>query len=388
MKNMQAKLFIILLFLIKILFAKDTIYYDNNWKKTTKNNSSYFRPLPFQKNGNVYLVRDYYKNGNLQMQAYVLDKDDDSSFVGDVFYYNIDGVDKRVESFINNSKTKELIYYNHKGKLWQKNLYNDEGEISKIEVFKDAKIIASGIIKEKKLEGSFIRIPSDFYLTPEMLKEGSIMIGGSGNPEFRTFLNFSEIIFWENGNKAKEVKYSRKSDNSFDISTTYWNENGVLVPEETIDQKGYTTNVYFTYHLKNGFAKSYKLKRKSYANTFLTVENYDVDGNLDQKLIYKNYKPYDGFFVDYEDGRFLKTATLKEGIYIDEFIVKNRDNIEISRGIYKDSKPFSGTFITDVYGEKGFAYYLINNYVDGVISGKQQEFDSHFKLLKEYEINN
>ncbi|MDO3385971.1 hypothetical protein QWI17_08995, partial [Gilvimarinus sp. SDUM040013] len=102
------------------------------------------------------------------------------------------------------------------------------------------------------------------------------------------------------------------------------------------------------------------------------------DGNLIQKLIYKNERPYDGVFVDYKDGVFLKTATLKEGIYIDELIVKNRDNIELSRGIYKDGKPFSGTFITDVYGEKGFSYYLINNYVDGVISGKQQEFDIYF----------
>lgn len=366
--NIQFKLFILFIFLTKFLSAQDTIYYDQDWKKTTKNNSSYFRPLPFKKSGNVYLVRDYYKNGNLQMQGYILNKDDDSSFVGDVFYYRMDGLDKRVTSFINNSKTKELIYYNNQGKLWQKVLYNDAGEISKIEIFKDEKIVTSGIIENKKLEGNFIRIPSDFYLTPEIIKNGPIMIGGSSNPEFRTLHNFSQIIFWENGNKAKEVKYSRKSDALFDISTTYWDENGVLVPEESIDRKGYTTNVYFTYYLKNGFAKSYEIKRKSYAKTFVTIENYDMDGNLIQKLIYKNERPYDGVFVDYKDGVFLKTATLKEGIY-------------------KDGKPFSGTFITDVYGEKGFSYYLINNYVDGVISGKQQEFDIYFKLLKEYEIN-
>ena len=45
-----------------IIKAQDTIYFDKNWEVTTKDNHSFYRPLPLKKLGNLFLLRDFYKN--------------------------------------------------------------------------------------------------------------------------------------------------------------------------------------------------------------------------------------------------------------------------------------------------------------------------------------
>ena len=48
---------------------KDTLYFDRQWKPTTRQNHEYYR-LHLEKTGKLSLIIDYYKNGNMQMQGY------------------------------------------------------------------------------------------------------------------------------------------------------------------------------------------------------------------------------------------------------------------------------------------------------------------------------
>lgn len=65
-----------------------TIYYDSNWKKTTKDNASYYRTVAEQPGGKYY-AQDHYLNGHLQMTGYYTCASlDDSCQTGPVVYYD------------------------------------------------------------------------------------------------------------------------------------------------------------------------------------------------------------------------------------------------------------------------------------------------------------
>jgi hypothetical protein len=48
---------------------KDTIYYNKTWSNTTKDKAVFYRPLPLEQKDTLYVVKDYYKNGALQMEG-------------------------------------------------------------------------------------------------------------------------------------------------------------------------------------------------------------------------------------------------------------------------------------------------------------------------------
>ncbi|WP_298319315.1 hypothetical protein [uncultured Aquimarina sp.] len=79
----------------KAFAQKDTIWYNEKWQVTSKEGSAFYRP-PVSKKGDLYLIKDYYKNGKLQMQGTSAEKDNDF-WEGTVTWYNEDG--KVLQSF-------------------------------------------------------------------------------------------------------------------------------------------------------------------------------------------------------------------------------------------------------------------------------------------------
>ena len=120
-----------LLLLSVTSFAQDTIYFDKDWKPSTKNNYSFYRPIPLKKVGDLVLLKDYYKNGTLQFQGYIY-PNDENKYVGDVFWYDENGFDNGFRQNLNKSSQKELTYYNPNGSVWKKITYDKSGEKSKI----------------------------------------------------------------------------------------------------------------------------------------------------------------------------------------------------------------------------------------------------------------
>ena len=90
-KHTNALLLLLVSFSTQIGFShtnqdKDTLYYDSNWKESTKDNYEYYRALPLKTTGSLSLIVDYYKNGKMQMQGYAY-TDSLNIFVGDVYWY-------------------------------------------------------------------------------------------------------------------------------------------------------------------------------------------------------------------------------------------------------------------------------------------------------------
>jgi hypothetical protein len=81
-------LFIIFVFSNSKIIAQDVIYFDEKWRKTTKDSAYFYRPKPLKFNAkevlgyklkyidSIFQIKDYYiKNDSLQFQGYAIDED-------------------------------------------------------------------------------------------------------------------------------------------------------------------------------------------------------------------------------------------------------------------------------------------------------------------------
>lgn len=96
-------LIVFFLFSLKVSAQNDTIFFDQNWKKATKDAALYYRIKPLQnkdkpscsfqsrKYSSLYIINDYYlKNNKLQFEGYSTDPDGEY-LSGPAKWYNEDG---------------------------------------------------------------------------------------------------------------------------------------------------------------------------------------------------------------------------------------------------------------------------------------------------------
>ncbi|MGJ8745493.1 toxin-antitoxin system YwqK family antitoxin [Polaribacter sp.] len=91
MKTSTVLLVLVVGFLTSSLTAQETVWFDSNWKITTKKKAAYYRPSP-QKKDNGYWIVDYYISGKKQMEGLstVLEPNKEK-FVGFVNYFYENG---------------------------------------------------------------------------------------------------------------------------------------------------------------------------------------------------------------------------------------------------------------------------------------------------------
>lgn len=140
---MKNKTLIYLLFIIATIHnsfsqsstKKDTLYFNSDWKETTKENHAFYRPLPLKTIDSLSLIQDFYKNGNMQMQGYVYTNNEDK-FAGDVYWYSKKGDDASNDQYINTTN-KPLTYYHHNGNVWKTNTYKNTLKVGTVKLYND-----------------------------------------------------------------------------------------------------------------------------------------------------------------------------------------------------------------------------------------------------------
>lgn len=400
--------------------AQDAIYFDENWEITTKEKHSYYRPIPLKKLGNVFLLRDFYKNGNLQMQGYITDEKDESSYVGDIFWYDKNGLDESVVKYYNKTSTKELVYYYSDNSIWKKINYNNKGEKSKVTIYYKNKPLYSGTISDnKKYNGVFsIGLQDDYYLDSKKAEPidniakidtlpppPPILYVKDSSTENSVKGDYKTIIYWKNGKKAEEITYGYNDYQVHQKSQkTIWNQEGtqlfsidLLKRDQPKDYKE------FTYYKSFDFAQHINTE-KTYKNYQLVESKiYSIDGKLNKvekylngqliesndlsnnkKSTYKNGQPWDGEFEDNLGDRIL-IYNLVNGVKVNQEFVKDfKTNEIIYKGDYKDGKPWNGLFII----EKNGGLQLLQ-YKNGKQDGIQKVFTGYSDvIIEEYEMKN
>ncbi len=370
-----------------VLAQQDTLWYDVKWKKTTKENASFFRP-PVKAEGELYRVKDYYTSGVLQMNGVSKYKDKDF-WEGKVTWY-----------------TKE-------GKAYQEGTY-----------------------KNNKLDGTYISYIEDKEIV-STYKNG-IYLSGETNTNCGTYFIFFEKIedgyrrIYHNGN-LKGLRYEEYLDTEKRKKyVKYYDKDGEFIGESKILSNGNRTGqeAFYNYkpfslssiqyytksgarlgstvYYKNGNIREKFTQTPNYKSTYFNANGEEI-GSLTYTLKNSYLSPDNGtkyFFksnyyaskedtkdawlskiTTYENGKILKTVekyenqntksifTYKDGLnLLDVFYAE--DGKEISRLSYKDYKPYNGT---------RYGIDLKTTFVDGELIEEIKYYPktkTKFKVLK------
>ncbi|MCA5004417.1 hypothetical protein [Sphingobacterium bovistauri] len=428
MKKTKTVALTLILFAISNLYAQDTLYFDKMWNETNRANHTYYRLLPQKEMQDIYYVQDFYKNGNIQMQGYVL-KQNPKQYVGDVYWYDEQGFDDSYSQYENPTANKVLSYYHDDGKLWQKITYNDKGKKVEVKVYlNDKEIGFAKLVDNSYFVGSFsYREVERSYLSaldengyheaahiaqPYQDEENDYSEQKSKSNSNKTE-NYLINIFWKNGHKAAEQKVIyEESHNTKKSLERFWDQSGKLLSQVNhAEENFYTTpHVKYTYYTKNGIAYSVA-KQESYIGYNLDGPSihYAHDGTIKQQLnyddgrltkveifdnnkivqtnLYEEGKPYDGKFK------------INQNLYVNEFILNKgqkigretwqntEDGSYFSDGEYKNFKPWSGNFAI----EDSLDYTItLHNYKNGVLEGTQKKFPflTDRQPMETYEMKN
>ncbi|PQB09020.1 hypothetical protein BST83_01335 [Polaribacter filamentus] len=145
MKTSMSLIALVVWFLTTSVYAQEIVWFDSNWKVSTKEEATYYRPNPKKKDNGFWIV-DYYISGKVQME----------------------GFSKTSEANVEKFQGK-VNYFHENGKIFQKvNYVNGQPEGSFSEFFETGETQRIGKYKNGLREG----IWKTFY------KNGKIQSGG------------------------------------------------------------------------------------------------------------------------------------------------------------------------------------------------------------------
>lgn len=319
----------------------DTIYYNANWKKTTKPYAHFFRPIPQQNKDSLFLIKDYYINGTLQMEG-LSTSDTKDIFKGKVTWYTKNGTKSITRNYIN-------------GKL--------EGNV--ISYFKDGTVKTSGTYTNNTYHNGTFIYTCDCPFKVSKYKNGSITERLSFYKDTKTVAEkkyiqyFSEtkasVYFDKKGNKIANIDYINKSGN-------------YLEPKAgTIIHFSYTDD----YFVKDIIAKTIVSVKNDVKQEITTTP----DGKIIASGTRKDGYPFEGVFLN--KGTL---TTYKNG----ERDGEERcciDNSINTLGYYKNNTKFNGTF----YDKRK---RTITAYKNAALDGEKIVYDATFKIIASEQYKN
>ncbi|MCP2028175.1 antitoxin component YwqK of YwqJK toxin-antitoxin module [Flavobacterium sp. HSC-32F16] len=365
----------------------EPLYFDANWKTTTKENASFYRIQPSKKSGNLVLVEDFYINKTPQFQGYSF-QDNEDNYVGDVLWLDKNGFDSSFYQFYNFSAVSNLVYYYPSGKKFKTVQYkNGRKDGETIVYHEDGTVLMKGKYEGgRPVNGDFEEVINwDNYRLnksdneadreePIRMTEGMIIRDKNGSGKKREVIK--KKIFWLNSKQlAQEIWYDITSSNTEPFKQINYDKSGKIL--QTINEKDFekygrdiANGIVYDYYSQNKFAiavkseinykngqkngeatqyypngKVLKIVKYSEGEEQGDQIEYNPDGTIKAKRIYKNGQPFEGNF----DEKFASDLSINQnyskGLKEGEAIVKDESGSVVAKGVYKDEKPFNGTFV-------------------------------------------
>ncbi|SHH31138.1 Antitoxin component YwqK of the YwqJK toxin-antitoxin module [Flavobacterium johnsoniae] len=390
--------FLTLIFVFTTLFSfsqnMEPLYFDANWKTTTKENASFYRIQPSKKLGNLILVEDFYINKTPQFQGYSF-QDNEDNYVGDVLWLDENGFDSSFYQFYNFSAVSNLTYYYPSGKKLKTIQYkNGRKDGETILYHEDGSVLMKGKYDGgKPASGDFEEVLNweDYRLNkadnaadreePIRMTEGMIIRDETDKTKSRKIIK--KKIFWTASKQlAQEIWYDIANGNTEPFKQINYDKSGKIL--QTINENDFekygreiSNGVVYNYYFQNKFAVALKSKT-NYKNGQKNGEEiqyfpngkvlkivkysdgeeqgdqveYNSDGSIKAKRIYKNGQPFEGNFDERFASDLFINQNYNNGLIEGEAIVKDESGNIVAKGIYKDGKPFSGTFVVKTENEQ------------------------------------
>ena len=341
-------IFFILFSCCHLLFSqlKDTIYYNKYWNKSTKETAHFFRPMPLEKQHNLYLIKDYYGNGNIQMKAFSSKEKEDVFEGKTTWYYEKGGV--KTERHYENGKI-----------VGPEKSYFINGNLRSLGTYKNGTFF----------KGDFYTSDASEYKTMTY-KEGKLV---------------SKNSYYENSKKvASKILYTQ---NFVQDKTVYFDEIGDILAIIDHRNPSKLTKVYSSLSKNNNTKEVVFLIYEEEKDFKVEQVVKDKNQTIIAKGILENGRPYEGKFL-----KNYKLINYKEGIKDGEVISYNKKFEKVAKGIYNDGQQFSGKF-HELYSEE------IKTLEKGKVVAKQTKnkftgevyncvFDNYTPIEGDYQTSN
>jgi hypothetical protein len=176
MKNSYYLTIALCLFSFSLFAQNDTIWFDTNWKQTTKNNAAFFRAESAKK-GNGFWFEDYYISGVKQMEGLSFKKETEV-FDGTVKWYYENGKPSQVVNYKNGILDGNRKIYYENGKLKSESNYNkSKRDGVYIEYYDNGKLKETG----KYTNGLKKGVWKTYYTDGKIASEGNYKNGKKVN---------------------------------------------------------------------------------------------------------------------------------------------------------------------------------------------------------------
>ena len=226
---MKLKLILIIVTYFSIsqnIYGQSKTYFDKDWKTTTKDKAEFYRVLD-KKNDSLFHIKDFYINGNLQMEGYFSDLENET-------------LEEKIVWYTEEGKITHSANYK-KGVLnGQSIIYLKNGEIDYTTEYRNGKVYegvyAGGSYKQYYKEGKLIKqvefeAPNDF----RSLKT-------------RVFGTEKDTVYWMNNKNTKVLGIGIYPSSSSKIIEGLEIDNNFLIAVHTHYKNGKREGIQSVYY--------------------------------------------------------------------------------------------------------------------------------------------
>ncbi|QIY90517.1 toxin-antitoxin system YwqK family antitoxin [Chryseobacterium gallinarum] len=351
MKKLFTSAFLALVLSINA-YGQEKTYFDENWEKTTQDQMEYYRETTAK--GKLTLIKDFYKDGTLQMEGLASDTTPGSEvFEGKVTWYTPEGKIMNYATYSNGKQVGTSQSYDTAGRLIEEITYKADGTFSgKMLSYKDPEneyyynsittyensLPSKTIVYDEDIKGIRYEtiLGKDTNYETKYYGEKGKYIGSTSSGSGETLL----VDYYYNPMRVSKIeKY--KSDGTVKEGVIY-SKNGKILQEEKKNKKdGYKTT-YDESGKKIGHL-IYQYDKESDLHKVMDGEDYELSydySHISSVNVYKNGSLILNKLYD-DNGILVSEKTLKDEI-TQEIKYYSPEGALKSTVTYKDDMPYNG----------------------------------------------
>ncbi|HBV14901.1 membrane-binding protein [Chryseobacterium carnipullorum] len=358
MKKLFTSAILVLILSISV-GAQEKVYFDENWEKTTQDKMEFYRET--ENKGKLTLIRDFYKNGKLQMEGLASNTIPGSEvYEGKVIWYSPEGKILSTATFSGGKQIGPAQTFDEKGRPVEDLVYKADGTFKgKMYVYKDPELSSfynsvtiyensdtfKTIAYDEDIKGIRYEITTDSkgkYETKYYGDKGKHIGTSNANSSDDNLL----VEYYYHPMRVSKIE-KQKSDGTIKESIIY-SKNGKILQEEKKNKKdGYKTtydetgkkigNLTYVYEKESNYYKPQDGEDYQF--------NYDLSGYsvID---VYKNGSVVLNKYFD-EDGKLSSEKVVKDDM-IHEIKYYHPDGRLKGALTYKDDMPYTGTLFEEL----------------------------------------
>lgn len=368
--------------------AQQKIYFDENWEKTTQDKMEFYRET--ENKGKLTLIRDFYKNGTLQMEGLVSDATPGSEiYEGKITWYNPEGKVLSTGTYSAGQQIGPAKTFDEQGRPLEDLIYNADGTFTgKIYSYKDPEEMSyyniittyetpdsfKTIVYDEDIKGIRYEVISDGkgLLETKFYGEKGKYIGSNSSADSG---NKVTVEYYQNPMKVSKIEKQTK-DGKVTESIIYSQKGEILQEEKKNKKGGYQKTYDETGKQIGSLTYSYDKETDYYKpqDGEEYVFNYDFSG-FTAVNVYKNGLAVLNTYFD-EHGKLSSEQVLKDEV-IQEIRYYHPDGQLKGSVTYKDDMPYHGTLYEEL---------MEQHYKDGILM-QSKTFRLEGNLKTETKIN-